>query len=106
MTSSKMSIPNRLDLLSKELVVARVIYAAQVEKDPEPMYFNRLVSILDKKGLASRATVSKSLDMLFDQGILKAEWHKRSDGKYVRALEVAGEAQKFIDAIYRHTSSE
>jgi hypothetical protein len=106
MPAEQMQIPNRIELLSKELVVARVIYAAEFENDPEPMFFNRLVSILESKHLASRATVSKSLDMLFDQGILKADWQKRPDGKYVRGLEIAGEAKKFIEAIYKHTSMD
>lgn len=102
----EMAVPNRLELLSKELIVARAIYAARVEKDPEPMYFNRLVGILEERKLASRATVSKSLDMLFDQGIVKADWQKRKDGKYVRALKIAGEAQSFVEAIYSHTRSD
>jgi DNA-binding transcriptional ArsR family regulator len=103
MVGSKSELPSRIELLSKELVVAREIYAAKATKDSEPMFFNRLVEILEKKHLASRATVSKSLDMLFDQGIVRADWMKRGDGKYVRALTIAGEAQKFVEAIYKHT---
>ncbi|HTP54466.1 MAG TPA: hypothetical protein VML94_05860 [Thermoplasmata archaeon] len=100
----KVELPTKLDLLSTELLVAREIFAVKATKDPEPMFFNRLAESLSKRGLASRATVSKSLDMLFDQGIVKADWMKRGDGKYVRALTIAGEAQNFIEAIYKHTS--
>ena len=102
----KVDLPTKLELLSTELLVARTIFAARATRDPEPMYFNRLAEILSKDGLASRATVSKSLDMLFDQGIVKADWQKRSDGKYVRSLTIAGEAQKFIEAIYKHTTAK
>jgi DNA-binding transcriptional ArsR family regulator len=103
---AKPELPTRLELLSTELLVAREIYASQLSKGAEPMFFNRLSETLTERGLASRGTVSKALDMLFDQGIIKAEWKQRSDGKYVRALTIAGEAQKFVEAIYKHTSKD
>lgn len=93
----------REELLSKELLVAREIYAAQIEGGG-PMYFNRLVEDLQARHLASRGTVSRALDMLFDQGIVRADWTRRPDGKYVRGLTIAGESQKFVEAIYKHTS--
>lgn len=93
--------PTRLDLLSKELLVAREIFAAQIKN--EPVYFNRLVDELEGRRLASRSTVSKALDMLFDQGIVRADWVRRDDGKFIRSLKIAGEAKKFIEAIYKNT---
>lgn len=93
----------RASLLSKELLVAREIYeATQVDKQ-EPMYFNKLVERMKQRKLASRATVSFALDMLFDQGVVRAEWGQTKDGKHVRNLTIAGEAEKFVKAIYDAT---
>jgi DNA-binding transcriptional ArsR family regulator len=94
----------RVELLSKELVVAREIYAATRIEKGGPVYFNLLVDRLQAKKLASRATVSKALDMLFDQGVVRADWATNRDGKHVRALRIAGEAENFVRSIYKHTS--
>lgn len=89
------------EILSKELLVAREILL--VEKSGHgPVYFNQLVSRLE--GIASRATISSALDMLFDQGIVKAEWTNRTDGRHVRALSIAGEARSFVEVICKRTS--
>jgi DNA-binding transcriptional ArsR family regulator len=95
---------NRVELLSKELLVAREIYAATRIEKSGPVYFNALVERLRRKRLASRATVSKALDMLFDQGIVRADWGTNQDGKHVRMLRIAGEAENFVRSIYKHTS--
>lgn len=95
---------SRVELLSKELVVAREIYAATRVEKGGPVYFNLLVNRLQTKKLASRATVSKALDMLFDQGIVRADWGVNLEGKHVRALRIAGEAENFVRAIYNHTT--
>lgn len=90
-------------LLSKELLVAREIYAATVIEKRTPMYFNQLVERMTKRKLASRATISVALDMLFDQGFVRAEWTQTAEGKHVRGLTIAGEAMKFVKAIYDAT---
>lgn len=92
----------KLDLLSKELLVARKIYELTVENDTGPMYFNRLVGELDEH--ISRATISIALDMLFDEGLVTAEWDRLPNGKHVRALKITKEAEKFVKAIYQNTS--
>lgn len=91
-------------LLSKELLVAREIQIAR-DDGVSPVYFNLIVQRLEKDGLAVRATVSKALDVLFDQGIVKAEWSKTAEGKHVRALTIAREAQQFVEAILKSTKA-
>jgi len=90
-------MPISTDLLSNELRVATEIHAATVE-GKEPVHFNSLVARL--KDVMARATVSRSLDMLFDQGVVKAEWVQRADGRHVRQLSIAGENQEFVKRIY------
>jgi hypothetical protein len=102
--TKKISPPvTRTALLSKELLVAREIYAATEREHRTPMYFNMLVERMQKQRLASRATVSLALDMLFDQGIVRADWTQTASGKHVRGLTIAGEAKKFVKAIYDAT---
>lgn len=85
------------NILSKELLVATEIHAAYLESD-KPVHFNQLVTRLE--GRVARITVSRALDMLFDQGIVRAEWVTRDDGRYVRQLTIAGEAKDFIAKIH------
>lgn len=91
-------MPISPEILSKELLVALEIYEA-TEKTKEPIHFNSLVDRM--AGRASRATVSRSLDMLFDQGIVRAEWITRKDGRYIRSLTIAGEARDFLKEIHK-----
>ena len=92
------------ELLSKELLVAREIELARRE-GLDPVYFNLIVERLATRGLAVRATVSKALDVLFDQGIVKAEWKQTPQGKHVRALTIASEAKEFVGAILKSTTA-
>jgi DNA-binding transcriptional ArsR family regulator len=93
----------RAKLLSKELLVAREIYEATIVEKRKPVYFNQLVERMKERKLASRATISFALDMLFDQGIVRADWTRTEDGKHVRGLTIAGEAEQFVRAIYEAT---
>ena len=95
--------PTWLALLSTELLVAREVYAAELSG--ELTYFNRLSETLMEKGLASRSTVSKALEVLFEQGIVKAEWKRRDTGKFVRALTITEGAREFVASIHTHTST-
>jgi hypothetical protein len=92
------------NVLSKELLVAREIKLAAKE-GLDPVYFNLIVERLAGRNLAVRATVSKALDVLFDQGIVKAEWKQTTQGKHVRALTIAREAEQFVDAIIKSTTA-
>lgn len=92
------------DILSRELLVAREIRVAETEEGAGPVYFNMLVERLKGKG-ASRATISKALDILFDQGVVTAEWTTTPEGTHVRGLKIAGEAQSFVDEVVRQTEA-
>ena len=86
-------------LLSKELIVASEIYRlTEIEK--EEVYFSKLAKILSKEKKASSATINKSLDILFDLGMIYAEWGKLENGKWARLLKIAGESKDFIKRIY------
>ena len=82
-------------LLSKDMIVAAEIYKYNVEE--KPIFFSKLVSSLE--GEVSRATISKSVDRLFDLGIVDGSWEK-IDSKWTRVFKVSGEASSLIKAVY------
>jgi len=90
-----MDIDGKLKL-SKRLNVGLEIF--ELTKKEERIYFNKLVEICDRKGIASRATVSKALDPLFDRGLLHSEMVK-VDGRWTKQLELTGEGTKFFTKI-------
>ena len=85
------------DILGKDLEVALQIYDTS-NKNKEPVYFSKLVRILD--GRISRNRISQALDRLFDDGILTAEF-KKVNKKWARVYNVSGEAEGFIESIYK-----
>ncbi len=87
-------------LLSKELLVASEIYRLS-EIENEEVYFSKLVDILSEKRKASSATINKSMDILFDLGMIYAEWGKLKNGRWARILRIAGESKEFIKGIYK-----
>ena len=87
-------------LLSKELLVASEIYRLS-EIENEEVYFSKLVDILSKKGKASSATINKSMDILFDLGMIYAEWGKLKNGRWARIIKIAGESKEFIKGLYK-----
>jgi DNA-binding transcriptional ArsR family regulator len=89
-SASPLSDPT-LRSLSKELLVAKVIFDSQ--EAHRLLSFDELVDRLSE--LASRPTVSRALDALFDKGVVQAEW-KELEGESVRLLEIAGEAKEFV----------
>ena len=87
-------------VLSKELIVAAEIYRLS-EVEREDVYFSRLVENLrGKERVSSPATVSKALDVLFDLGMVFAEWKQLRSGRWARVLKIAGESRNFIKSIY------
>ena len=92
-------MPDKEGMLSKELMVATAIYRIS-KLDGDVVYYSKLVKHLE--GKLSTATIKKSLDILFDLGMVFAEWKKHPDtGRWVRALTIAGESSEFIERIYR-----
>lgn len=83
-------------VLSYDLKICSVIYEYEHEKH-EKVWFSKLVDVLE--GEMSRATVSKTIDKLFDLGIIDGTWEK-VDGKWTRVFKIAGEAEDFIRTIY------
>jgi DNA-binding transcriptional ArsR family regulator len=67
----------------------------------ETIYFNSLVDIMKKNNEMSRSTVSKTLDRLFDLGMVKGEWENH--GGWLRALYISGEYEEYIGELYRLT---
>lgn len=90
------------DILSNDLMVCREIYKG-INIDKKPMYFTELVKRLE--GRVSRVTIKKSIDILFDLGIVNAKWEK-IDNKWIRIYGISGEAEAFIKNIYDETKDE
>ncbi|MCK5260545.1 MAG: hypothetical protein KAJ44_00015 [Thermoplasmatales archaeon] len=87
------------ELLSPELKACSVIYEfTQIKK--EKIWFNKIVKILEKD--VSRSTISKSLDKLFDLGVIDGNW-KKAEGKWTRVFNISGEAKDFVKSIYNNT---
>jgi DNA-binding PadR family transcriptional regulator len=90
------------ELLSKDLEVALEVYKYDKIRG-EPIYLNKLVESLKER--VSRGTISKALDRLFDLGILNAKW-KKVNSKWVRVFYIAGEAEEFLEDVYKHVKEE
>lgn len=82
----------KMELLSNELRVGVEIFRAN-EELRKPVYFTLLVDQL--KDVMSRSTVSKSIDILFDLGMLRADW-EMVNGNWARTLKIANEAKDFL----------
>ena len=63
----------------------------------QPIWFNRLERLLE--GKASRSTISKNIDKLFDYGIISGDWSRNSEGNWVRTFHISGEASALMDKI-------
>jgi len=87
------------NILSKDLIVAMEIYKYSDNKTgrEEPIFFSKLVVNLE--GKVSRSTISKSIDRLFDLGIIDGSWEK-VDSRWTRVFKISGEASSLIGALY------
>ena len=88
------------EVLSPDLKVACKIYECETKK--EEIWFSKLVDALE--GDVSRTTISKSIDKLFDLGIIDGEW-KKVKTRWYRVFKIAGEASVFIKNIYLSTKN-
>ena len=86
-------------VLSADLKVCYFIYGA--EQKNEKIWFSKLVKLLDKD--VSRGTISKSIDKLFDLGMIDGQWEK-VDGKWTRTFTVTGETKSFIRNIFKNAT--
>jgi predicted transcriptional regulator len=87
------------DLLSADFKVAAEIYEYNYVKK-EKVWFNKLVKSLGAKGGPSKATIAKSLNALFDWGIIKGEYGETEKGNAGRLLFVTNENKGLIRDIY------
>ena len=83
------------DETSLDFLIACII--RESEKKDNPIWFNKLENVL--KGRASRATISKNLDKLFDYGIVNGAWDTNNNGDWVRTLHISGEATELMNKI-------
>lgn len=85
-------------ILSNDLKICYIIreYAEKGKK----LYFTKLVEELKED--MSRTTASKTLNKLFDLGIIDGSWEK-VDSKWTRVFRIAGEAEDLVEKIYETT---
>lgn len=88
------SEPAQWAMLSLELKICAKI--CELNKKKEKVWLGKLVRIL--RDDASKVTISKTVDRLFDLGIVDGKWEE-VDGKWTRVLTVAGEARGFVRSI-------
>ena len=81
--------------MSLDFLIACII--RESERRDEPIWFNRLERILE--GKASRSTISRYIDKLFDYGIIYGEWGRNADGDWVRTFHISGEASTLVERI-------
>lgn len=81
-------------IAKRNIVLIEVRRAEAKTKGRNGIGFNELVNGL--KGRASRVTISKSLDSLFDMGLLTSEW-ALADGKWRKIISTSNESRDIID---------
>ena len=89
---------NKSELLSNEFKVAAQIYEYNLSE--KKIWFSKLAEIL--KPHMSQATVMKALRILFDWGIVKAEYGPTDKNRAGRLLYIAGESKSTIEEIYEN----
>jgi hypothetical protein len=89
---------SKSDLLSNEFKVAAQIY--ECNQAEQKIWFSKLSEILAPH--MSQATVMKSLRILFDWGIVKAEYGPTDKNRAGRLLFIAGESRSTIKEIYEN----
>ena len=82
-------------VFSNDFQVCLKIY--EFNQKGEKIWFSKLVK--EMNGTPTQSTISKSLDKLFDRGMIDGEW-ERVDGYWTRTLKVTGEFTGFVRGIY------
>lgn len=88
------------EVLSKDFQVCLKIY--EFNHKGEDIWFSKLVR--EMEGMSAQSTISKSLDRLFDLGMIDGEW-TTVDGRWTRTLKVTGEFTGFVDSLYNAMKS-
>lgn len=89
---------SKRELLSSEFKVATQIYECNVKN--EPVWFTKLENLL--KGQLGKGTVFRSLRVLFDWGIVKAEYGPTEKNRAGRLLYISSEVKPTIKEIYEN----
>jgi len=87
------------DLLNNDLRVILQIFEVS-NKNKEQMNLSKLLDYFE--GRIDEIVISQSLDRLFDDGILSAEYRKIGK-KWSRVFFITGEAESFVEDIYNKT---
>ncbi len=82
-------------VFSDDFQVCLKIY--EFNRKNEKIWFKKLVEEMD--GVPTGPAISKSLDKLFDRGMIDGEW-ENVDGCWTRTLKVTGEFTGFIKGLY------
>jgi len=85
-------------VLSNDFLICIKIFESN--KNNEKIWFSKLVE--EMQGKLSVSTVSKSLDRLFDRGMIDGDWEK-VDGHWTRTLKITGEFSGFVEGLYNAT---
>jgi DNA-binding transcriptional ArsR family regulator len=89
-------------VLSNDFQVCVEIYDySNVKK--EKIWFSKLVKVMS--GDLSSSTISKSIDRLFDLGMIDGDWEK-VEGRWTRTFRISGEAEGFVKSLYDVTQSK
>lgn len=86
------------EVLSNDFLVCTKIYEFN-ERD-ESIWFSKLVKVMN--GSPSQSTISKSIDRLFDRGMIDGDWEK-VDGRWTRTFKITGEFKGFVQGLYQVT---
>ena len=95
-------IKSKSDLLSNEFKVAAQVY--ECNEKGENIWFSKLVTLLGTH--MSAATVMKSLRMLSDWSVIRAEYGPTDKGRAGRLLFIAGESKSTIKEVYENFWNE
>jgi len=82
-------------VLSNDFLVCIKIHEFNQKK--EDIWFSKLVKSMN--GTPSQSTISKSLDRLFDRGMIDGDW-KKVDGRWTRTFMISGEFKGFVQGLY------
>ena len=86
-------------VLSNDFQVCTKIY--EFNKNSEDIWYSKLVKVMN--GSMSQSTISKSLDRLFDRGMIDGDWKKVDGNRWTRTFKITDEFEGFIKGLYEVT---
>lgn len=86
------------EVLSNDFLVCTKIY--EFNKNNEDIWFSKLVKSMN--GSPSQSTISKSIDKLFDRGMIDGDW-KKVEGRWTRTFKITSEFEGFVKGLYEVT---